>query len=159
MQQKQQVAVGTTGGKKREVPKVFSVELKMVKRRKIFIRRFDLWRSNFGEVGWKEKLWGRKDTTICFWTKSGCIKFKTDKKRNFSTGRNREYSARTMILSRIRFVLTYYKSVSSGVGELSWPQPHQQVSNEMWNKMTKIVIWVKVVKIVRARDYWIFLVA
>ena len=45
LQLKQQLAAGTTVGNKREVPKVFSVKLKMVRRHKIFIRRFNLWRS------------------------------------------------------------------------------------------------------------------
>ena len=45
LQQKQQLAAVITAGNKREVPKVFSVELKMVRRRKIFTHRFNLWRS------------------------------------------------------------------------------------------------------------------
>ena len=56
LQPKQQLSAVIAVGNKREVPKVFSVELKMVRRRKIFIHKFDLWRSNFGEVGWKGKL-------------------------------------------------------------------------------------------------------
>ena len=45
LQQKQQLAAVTTAGNKRNVPKVFNVELKMVRRRKIFIHIFNLWRS------------------------------------------------------------------------------------------------------------------
>ena len=56
LQQKQQLSAVITAGNKREVPKVFSVKLKMVRRRKIFIHRFGLLRFNFEEVWWKRKL-------------------------------------------------------------------------------------------------------